>query len=116
MAWDSKTNATQLTSINATEQFFSTKPTLQPNQAAHCQVTIDFPTTPADDATVSVYATLDDTTYDTTPYMTMRVSKATDNNIVSFIVQGVYQFRVGVKGTSGMTITDADMSYRIASV
>ena len=116
MAFGAKTSATQLTAITS-EQFFSTLITL-PNKegVAHCQVSIDFPATPTDYGVVSVYSTLDDSseTWDKTPFLAFQVDKATDPNVVSFTVSGVYRFRVGVKrsGTTD-TIASADMSYRL---
>ena len=114
MAWGSKTSATQLTSIT-TEQFFSTLVTLNPGECAHVQVTADFPSTPTDHAVVSVYSTLDDSSevWDLMPFQQFVIHNANDPNIASFIVTGVYKFRVGVMRTGSTdTITDADLSYR----
>lgn len=114
MAWDNDTAATQLTSIT-TEQFFDVTPTLNPGESFHCQVEVDFPTTPTDNAIVSVYSTLDDSSenWDDTPLMQFLVDKDTDPNALSFIVSGVYKFRVGVqRDGSTDTITSADMSVR----
>lgn len=118
MTWSGKTSATQLTSIT-TEQFFSTLVTLNPGESAHCQVDINPPATPTDYGVVSVYATLDDAAenWDDTPILAFQVDKALDPNAVSFLVSGVYKFRVGVKrsGTTD-TITSADFSYRLDGV
>lgn len=118
MAWSSKTSATQLASIT-TEQFFSfggsTLVTLNPGESAHVQVDVDFPTTPVDDAIVSVYATTDASTpnYDDTPYQQFRVSRLIDPNAASFIVSDVYGFRIGIaRSGSTNTITTADCAYR----
>ena len=59
MAWGSDTAATQLTGIT-TEQFFNQVPTLNPLEAAHVQVSVDFPGSPTDHLLVTVYTTLDD--------------------------------------------------------
>lgn len=116
MAWGSTQTATQRTSIAATEVPFEfagvDEVLLNPGEQAHCQVAVDFPTTPADDATVSVYGTLDGSTWDTTPVQRYRVDKATDPGRVSFVVAGLYAFRVGVAGTATTTLTSADLSYR----
>lgn len=116
MAWGSTQSATQLTSIGATEQIFQIggvdEILLTPGETAHCQVTVDFPTTPADDATVSVYGTLDGSTWDLTPLQRYRVDKGTDPNRLSFVVAGLYAFRVGVTGTAGTTLTTADLQVR----
>lgn len=114
MAWSSKTTATQLTAITS-EQFFDTLVTLNPGETAHCQVDINVPVTPTDYGVVSVYTTLDASseTWDKTPFLSFQVDKAIDPNDVSFLVSGVYKFRVGVKrsGTTD-TIASADLSYR----
>lgn len=114
MAWGSKTSATQLTSIS-TEQFFDALVTLNPGETAHVEVEVDFPTTPADDAVVSVYGTLDASSesWDETPIHARLISNDIDPNKASFLVSGVYKFRVGVKRSGSTdTITSADMSYR----
>jgi hypothetical protein len=54
MAWGSDTAATQLTGIT-TEQFFNQIPTLNPREAAHVQVSVDFPSSPTDHAIIAVY-------------------------------------------------------------
>ena len=118
MAWGSDTASTQLTSIT-TEQFFSQTPQLNPGELAHCQVTVDFPTTPTDNAIISVYTTLDDTSenWDDVPWMQFTLLNDTDPNSVSFLVQGVYKFRVGVqRDGSTDTLTSADMSHRVDGV
>lgn len=114
MAWGSKTSATQLTSIT-TEEFFDETPTLNPREIAHCEVTVDFPSSPTDNAVVSVYGTLDDSTedWDDTPLMEFAIGNDSDPNKVSFIISGLYKFRVGVqRDGSTDTLTSADFSYR----
>lgn len=116
MAWTSETSATQLTSIT-TEQFFSTTPTLTPRELAHCKVKIDFPGTPTDHGVVSVYGSLDGSNWDNTPLMQFTVDNGIDPNQVSFVVMGIYQFRVGVKRSGSTdTLTSADFSYRLDGV
>jgi hypothetical protein len=122
MAWGSKQTATQLTSIT-TEQFFSfggsSYVSLNPGESAYVQVTADPPATPTDNLLVAVYGTLDASseTSDATPFMEFAIDKGTDPNIVSFVVSGVYRFRIGVRrsGTTD-TYTDADCSYRLDGV
>jgi hypothetical protein len=116
MAWGSKnTDATQLTSITDTEQFFDEEVTLGPKEVAHVQIEIDFGGT-TDDAIISVYGTLDDATedWDTQPIQSVRYPVALTDGFVSLLVHGVYRFRIGVKSAGSTdTITDADMSYRL---
>jgi hypothetical protein len=114
MAWGSKTNATQLTSVT-TEQFFSTVVTLNPGERAHVQVSCDFPATPTDHLLVAVYTTLDDSTenWDDVPFLEFSIDNAIDQSSIAFLVEGVYKFRVGVRRSGSTdTITSADMSYR----
>lgn len=112
MAWGSETSATQLTNIT-TEQFFDEEPQLNPRELAHVEIEVDFPTSPTDDAIVAVYGSLDGTNWDDTPLMEFTIDNGTDPNQVSFVVMGIYQFRVGVRrsGTTD-TLTSADMDYR----
>ena len=116
MAWSGTTSATQLTSIT-TEQIFSTKPTLNPQETAHVTVDVDFPTTPTDNAIVAVYGSLDGTNYDDQPVFEFAVLNTNDPAQVSFIVSGYYQFQVGVRrsGTTD-TLTSADLTYRLDGV
>jgi hypothetical protein len=118
MAWSSKTSSTQLTSIT-TEQFFSQTPVLNPGETAHVEVDANFPASPTDHLVVAVYGTLDAATedWDDTPYMQFEIDNATDPNKASFLVSGVYKFRVGVRrsGTTD-TITSADMAHRLDGV
>jgi hypothetical protein len=114
MAWQSKVNATQLTSIT-TEQFFNQVITLNPGEMAHVQISADFPATPTDDLIVAVYATLDDSseTWSIQPVMEFSISRTPDPNRTAFLLSGFYKCRIGVRrsGTTD-TITSADMSFR----
>jgi hypothetical protein len=112
--WGSDTAATQLTSIT-TEQFFNQVPALNPRETAHVQVSVDFPGSPTDHAIVAVYTTLDDSSevWDIIPMMEFLIENATDPNRISFLVTGVYKFRVGVRRSGSTdTITSADLSLR----
>lgn len=115
MAWSTKTSATQLTTISDSEQFFDQTPQLNPRELAHCEVEADFAATPTDHMRVNVYGTLDDSAenWDDTPIMSFLINKDTDPNKVSFIVAGVYKFRISVAST-GTTDdhTSADFSFR----
>ncbi len=114
MAWGSKTNATQLTNIT-TEQFFSETPQLNPRELCHCEVEYNPVASPTDNLVVSVYGTLDATSenWDDTPLMEFEIDNAIDPNKVSFVVMGIYKFRIGVKRSGSTdTITSADFSYR----
>jgi hypothetical protein len=116
MAWSSKVDATQLTSITTEQVFqFSGDPqiTLNPGESAHVAVDYNPVASPTDYLNVKVYASLDGTNYDNQPYMSFQVEKTPDPCQASFIVSGVYSFQIGVSrsGTTD-TITSADCSYR----
>lgn len=116
MAWGSKQNATQLTSIT-TEVFFDTVVELNPGEWAVCEVEYNPVASPTDNLVVSVYGTMDASSenWDDTPIHQFEIDKAIDPNKASFAVpsQRVRKFRVGVKrsGTTD-TITSADFSYQ----
>ena len=61
------------------------------------QVSVDFPGSPTDHAIVAVYTTLDDTSevWDLIPMLEFLLENTTDPNRISFLVTGVYEFRVG---------------------
>ena len=114
MAWGSDTAATQLSSIT-TEQFFNQIPTLNPRETAHLQVSVDFAGSPTDHLLVAVYTTLDDSSevWDIIPMMEFLIENTTDPNRISFLVTGVYKFRVGVRRSGSTdTITSTDLSLR----
>ena len=114
MAWGSDTAATQLTGIT-TEQFFDQVPTLNPRETAHVQVSVGFPSSPTDHAIVAVYTTLDDISevFDLIPMMEFLLENTTGPEPISFLVTGVYKFRVGVRRSGSTdTITSADLSLR----
>ena len=118
MAWSSKTTSTQLTNVT-TEQFFSQTPTLNPGETAHIEVEYNPVATPTDNLVVAVYGTLDAATenWDETPILEFEIDNATDPNKASFLVSGVYKFRVGARrsGTTD-TITSAEMAHRLDGV
>jgi hypothetical protein len=62
-------------------------------------VSVDFPGSPTDHAIIAVYTTLDDTpeVWDLIPMMEFLLENTTDPNRISFLVTGVYKFRVGVR-------------------
>ena len=72
---------------------------LNPRETAHVQVSIDFPGSPTDHAIIAVYTTLDDTSevWDLIPMMEFLIENTTAPNRISFLVTGVYKFRVGVR-------------------
>lgn len=117
VVWGADTASTQLTTVS-TEQFFDYKPEPDPNEYVVCQVVGNSSGT-TDSLTISVYSTLDvaGETWDTVPIFTITLD-CTDgaNNNVTFIVEKLYKFRVGVQ-RDGLTDTfTADMSHRVATM
>jgi len=114
----SKDDATQLTAITTTEQFFSLTPSVNPEQWLHCQVEYNPPGTPTDKLIVSVYSTLDDTSenWDNQPIMSFTLDNSPDPNARSFLLHGYYKYRIGVKmnGSTDTTGT-ADLGIRTAT-
>ena len=119
MAWGNDTAATQLTSIT-TEQFFTTIPQLNPGETAHVQVEFEGQvSTPTDGAIVSVYTTLDASSedWDELAFMSFLIDLADEGLDVSFLVSGVYKFRVGVqRDGSTDTLVSADMNSRVDGI
>jgi hypothetical protein len=68
-----------------------------------------------DHAIVAVYTTLDDASevWDLIPMMEFLIENTTEPNRLSFLMTGVYKFRVGVRQSGSTdTITSADLSLR----
>ena len=66
-------------------------------------------------AILAVYTTLHDSSevWDIIPMMEFLLENTTDPNRISFLVTGVYKFRVGVRRSGSTdTIKSADLSYR----
>ncbi len=107
MAWGSKTQIENAASVAGTE-LYSDKVTLNPGESSHIQV-IGNSNGTTDNLVISVYATLDASSenYDTVPLFAFELDCTDGNdNDVSFIVSGVYGFRLGfVRSGSTDTIT-----------
>jgi len=112
MAWGSKISATQLAPIT-TEQFFDQVPTLNPRESAHVQV-ISNRTGSTDHLIIAAYTTLDDTTevWDLVPMMEFLLEGSPSPNMISFLVTGVYKFRIGVRRSGSTDTFTVDMSIR----
>ncbi len=107
MAWGRKTQIENAASVAGTE-LYSDKVTLNPGESSHIQV-IGNSNGTTDNLVISVYATLDASSenYDTVPLFAFELDCTDGNdNDVSFIVSGVYGFRLGfVRSGSTDTIT-----------
>lgn len=107
MGWGNKNQIATSLSVAGTE-LFSNKVSLDPGEVAHIQVVGNSNGT-TDSLVISVYATLDDGSenYDTVPVFSFILDCTDGNdNDVSFIISGLYAFRIGfVRDGSTDTIT-----------
>ncbi len=84
-------------------------------EGAHVIVDADFPVTPTDNLIVQVYAGLDSTDYDDTPYLEFVIDNGTDPNQVSFVVRDVAHFKLTVLrdgSTDTITVTAKQQAWR----
>lgn len=107
MGWLDKLQIATALSVAGTELFSNA---VQPNagEQTHVEVEADFPGSPTDDLVVSLYATLDDSSenWDDTPVFQFTIDNGTDPNKVSFVVSGLYKWRLGlIRSGSTDTIT-----------
>jgi len=110
MAWSSKTQIENAASVAGTE-LFSDVVTLNPGETALLQVVGNSGGT-TDNLIISVYASLDDSAqnWDTVPIFTFELDCTDGNdNDVSFIVSGLFSFRLGFirDGSTDTIVTDA---------
>jgi len=117
MAWGSKTQIINSASVTDTESY-STAVSLNPGELAHVQVEGDPPGGPSDNLLVRVYGTLDASSevWDTTPVYEFSIDKDTDPNNASFIVSGLYKFRLGVLVDGATDTWTVDAYYRVDGV
>ncbi len=118
MAWGSKATATQVTAITTSEKFFDQTPALNPGETIHVEVDANPPASPTDNLIVAVYGTLDASTedWDDTPILEFEIDNGIDPNKISFLVSGVYKFRVGVVSSGSTDTFVADMAFRADGV
>jgi len=105
--WSNKAQIMSDVSVAGTE-LFSSAVVLEDEEVAHVQVKADFPGTPTDDLTVSVYGTLDESSenWDTKYHAQYTIEKEIDPNSFSIVVKDLRKFRIGcVRSGSTDTIT-----------
>ena len=103
MAWTNKQQIATTITV-ATDTFveavagsdFSSAVVLQPGEQSVVQVEYDPPVTPTDDLVVAVQTTLDDSSenWDDEPYISFVVPNSPDPCARTFIVAGVYKWRL----------------------
>lgn len=111
--FDTNVASTQLTNITS-EQFFSVIPNMSQKQGCVVQIEVDPAVSPTDDAIVKVYARQNGTDFDIVPFMTLTVDKDDDPSRLTFVVEKLFEFRVGIaRSGSTDTILSADMDTRL---
>jgi len=117
-AWDAVDSSTQLTTISDVYQYFDDVITTTPAELCHIQLDVNYAGS-TDDMEVGIFSTLDASSenWDDNPVIGFEMSRGSDPEALSFIVTGLYKFRVGVQST-GTTDdhTSADMKYRCDGV
>lgn len=121
MAWGSTTTSDSL-SLGASMATFQASSvdlevTLNPGERAHVQIDYDPQATPTEHCEWRVLATVDGTNYDDTAFLAGSIDKdASDPNALSFVVEGVYGFKLQARlidtdGTDGGDDTATATAY-----
>lgn len=121
MVWSDKTNFTAQSGINNTTEEFLEAVTMNPYEQCDVQLLIDneHASVVTDAVIISVYATLDVSSeqWDTVPFMQFNHKPATVSaEYLSFVVAGVYKFRIGVLSAGATNTYTVDGSYRLNGV
>jgi hypothetical protein len=120
MAWASKQSWTIENSgnVDGTERFTTTSLGLNPGESCHIQVVGNSGGT-TDSLIISVYATLDDSSenYDTVPVFQFLLDCTDGNdNDVSFVVSGLYRFRIGFVRDGSTDTIATTCNYRLDGI
>lgn len=107
--------ATQLTSIDSTEQFFDAIIRMDGYLGVIVQITSNFVGSPTDDLIVSLYnRNTVSGLYNNIADYTFTIDRGTDPSRVSIEIKNLFQFRIGVKASGGTdTHTSADMNFNL---
>lgn len=115
MGWGTKTNILSDASIDSTDDY-SSAITLNPGEIAHVEVKAKNKTSSSltDDAVVSVYTTLDDSSedWDTEAIFSQSVTGSSNYLKISFVLSGIYKARLGVKSDGATDNFTASANYR----
>lgn len=124
MAWGSKTSLGSQTAINNTvEEFLPSAGggvTLNPGETCHVQLGIDNESGSVTDAVrIRLYTTLDATSedWDEVPFMAFtHLPTAVTERDYSFLVQGIYKFRIGILSAGATDVYTVGGDYRLNGV
>lgn len=115
MGWGSKTNILSDSSIDSTDDY-SSAITLSPGEIAHVEVKAQNKTSSSltNDATVSVYTTLDGSSedWDTEPIFAQSITASSNYIKISFVLSGIYKARLGVRSDGATDDYTASANYR----
>ena len=91
---------------------------LNPGEQAHIQVEAAWVSTPTDDLIVRVMATLDPSSEqaDTIPIWSQTVGNEAFDSYISFLVSGVFKFRIEYERSGSSDATEITTSYRTDGV
>lgn len=103
------------TTLSGTTEEFTSSVDLTGSDMAHVIVEVNFDTTPTDDVEVAVYGSHDGTNFDDVAMNAFVIDNATDPAQLSFYVQGVTYFRVGMKQTGSTDSHDVRAYVRTRS-
>lgn len=94
--------------LSGTTESFSSDVDLETSghEGAHVVIDINFDATPTDDVEISLYGSLDGSSYDVTPLWSMLADRAVDPESLSFIIKDLAHFRIGVKQTGATNSHD----------
>lgn len=118
VTWGTKTSLGSQTAINNTTEEFLNTVDLSAALQAHVQLEVDNEHASAvtDAVIVNVYTTLDDSSedWDERPFMAFRVLPTSINaEDVSFVVSGVYRFRIGLLSAGATNTYTVGGNYRL---
>ena len=125
MAWGSDTSLGSQTAINnTTEEFLPSAGggiSLNPGETCHVQLGIDneHATTVTDAVEIRIYTTLDDTSedWDEVAWQTFSVlPTAVTERDYSFLVSGVYKFRIGLLSAGATNTYTVNGNYRLNGI
>lgn len=119
MAWQTRSDATQLTSVGNTFQYFDVTPQLNPGELAVCEISVTISGT-TDDAEVVIEEALDQGTPKWSErrrrYFALPNGDFQSGETFHEHVTGAYKFRVGVRSAGTTDTLTADLSVKTDGV
>ncbi len=121
MAWGNKTAFTTGMTVSSTPTFPGVSLTLNPGESAHIQLVVPWLTTTVVNLVCGIYGTLDAATevWDFEPLYEFIVPNAyltTTVSEISFLISGLYKFRVGLRTDGAATFSNVAAYYRVDGI